>query len=213
MKTIRKSAARSSKAARSASRKPTKAGSPATITDPSTIIRHGEPDVPPPVTALYAVVIANSQDGTEEVALVDTDEERCRKYAANYSDPKIRPLYHHAEVRRIDPTTVLDERNQPIFKHAKPLDAKAARLKAAATAEPFATVARQFVAWLTAMSVKSTGGDLPAKALAGMLEGVLFEVFTAIDTTLMEAGETRGYAACECRVKSESETTNSGEAR
>ena len=205
-RTARKSSSKAavtvkSAAARSSSRKPSKAA-PA---DKATIIYSGVDDTPK-APALYAVVIANSQDGTERVCIVDADEERCHKYVANYSDPKIRPPFHHAEVRRIEVASVVDEAGRPLFKDAKPIDDKAARLRAAATAEPFATVARQFRDWLAAMSAKSTGGTLPAKALAAAFDQALFGVFCALDDAMMEAGGTKGYAACNC-------ATNSGEAR
>ena len=203
-RTARKSsskAAASKAAVRSASRKPSKAAS----ADKSTIIYCGVNDTPKD-PALYAVVIANSQDGTERVCIVDADEERCHKYVANYSDPRIRPPFHHAEVRRIEVASVVDEAGRPLFKDAKPIDDKAARLRAAATAEPFATVVRQFRDWLAAMSAKSTGGTLPAKALAAAFDQALFGVFCALDDAMMEAGGTKGYAACNC-------ATNYGEAR
>ena len=202
MKTNRKSAALKSAAVRSASRKPTK-GKPSAKS--TTIIYSGVDDAPK-APALYAVVIANSQDGTERVCIVDADEERCHKYVANYSDPKIRPPFHHAEVRRIEVASVVDEAGRPLFKDAKPIDDKVARLRAAAAAEPFATVARQFREWLAAMSAKSTGGTLPAKALAAAFDQALFGVFCALDDAMMEAGGTKGYAACNC-------ANNSGEAR
>ena len=65
---------------------------------------------------------------------------------------------------------------------------------------------RQFRDWLAAMSAKSTGGTLPAKALAAAFDQALFGVFCALDDAMMEAGGTKGYAACNC-------ATNSGEAR
>ncbi len=167
-----------------------------------------------PITHTYVAVIRGLDD-SRRIAFTHVDELQCKAFVDSYNEERKGDKRDgtFASVRQININEAVDDIGERVSTYVdNDIDAQSARaFRAARNAQPFGVVVDQFYRYLEAASIKATGGDLPAKALAGMIDGVLFEIFSALDHTMIEAGETRGYAACECRVKDE--TTNEWEAR
>ena len=222
-RTARKSsskAAAGKAAARSSSRKQTKAAAVtikkvrgADLAPPAS--PPAAPSTPrEPITHTYVAVIRGLDD-SRRIAFTHVDELQCKAFVDSYNEERKGDKRDgtFASVRQININEAVDDIGERVSTYVdNDIDAQSARaLRAARNAQPFGVVVDQFYRYLEAASIKATGGDLPAKALAGMIDGVLFEIFSALDHTMIEAGATRGYAACNCRVKNE--TTNEGEAR